>query len=168
MQQNRQKIIENLGQNFQYEKDYLTKVSKDEKIREESFKVQYYLIEANQLGWTNVDRFYNSPNAKEFNLLANFTTPEDIDFFNVSLVIPNQNSYLTGNLNAEGKYQFTKESEYYKKLPIGELAYLIGISYQNGKPVLGLKEISIGKNEVEEITAVSLELADFKNKMDKN
>lgn len=163
----RQKIVESLKLNFQFEKDYLAKVDKAEKNQEESFKVQYYLIEANQLGWINVDRFYNSPNAENFNLLANFTIPEDLEFLNVSLVIPNQKSYLTGYKNDDGKYQFTKENEYYTKLPIGETGYLIGVSYQNGKPILGFKEISIGENEVENITASSIELYDFKKKMDK-
>jgi hypothetical protein len=163
----RQKIIESLKLNFKSEQDYLAKINVAEKNQEESFKVQYYLIEANQLGWINIDRFYNSPNAENFNLLANFTTPEDLEFLNVSLVIPNQKSYLTGYKNKDGKYQFTKENEYYTKLPIGETGYLIGISYQNGKPILGLKEISIGENEMENITASSIELSDFKNKMDK-
>ena len=163
----RLEIIENLKQNFQVEVESLAMKNEIEKNKEEALKVQYYLIEANQLGWINVDRFYNSPNAKSFNLLANFTTPDDLDFFNVSLVIPNQQSYLTGYKNKEGKYQFTKEDELYTKLPIGESGYLIGISYQNGKPVLGLKEIIIGENEIENITATSLDLSDFKNKMDK-
>jgi hypothetical protein len=163
----RQKIIESLKLNFKFEKDYLVKVNKAEKNQEESFNVQYYLIEANQLGWINVDRFYNSPNAENFNLLANFSSPEDLEFLNVSLVIPNQKSYLTGYKNKDGKYQFTKENEYYTKLPIGETGYLVGVSYQNGKPILGLKVILIGENELENITASSIELSDFKNKMDK-
>ena len=163
----RLKIIESLKRNVQFEKDYLAQVNKAEKNQRESFNVQYYLIEANQLGWINVDRYYNTPNAEEFNLLANFTTPKNLDFLNVSLVIPNQKSYLTGYKNKDGVYQFTKENEYYTKLPIGETGYLVGISYQNGKPILGYKEIIIGENEMENITASSIELSDFKNKMDK-
>lgn len=163
----RQKIVESLKLNFKFEKDYLDKMSKTEKNKEESSKVQYYLIEANQLGWINVDKFYNSPSAENFNLLANFSTPEDLEFLNVSLVIPSQKSYLTGYKNKDGKYKFTKENEYYTKLPIGETGYLIGISYQNDKPILGFKKISIGENEMENITALSIELSEFKNKMDK-
>lgn len=163
----RERIIASLKIKKASERKSIVSLTQKEKEKEEAFKVAYYLIEVNQLGWINVDKYYNSPNAEEFNLLAYFSGTEELDFFNVSLVIPNQNAFLSGYKYDKGLYRFCKDEKYYSKLPIGEPAILMGISYKDGKPIMGYKEIIIGKNKLENLSAVEMDYEAFKMKMDK-
>ena len=124
-------------------------------------QVRYYLITANQLGWINVDRFYNNPEAEEVKLLANLNAPDNLEFINVSLVFKTQNTFLSGYITDDGRYRFTKDNEGYNKLPVGETATIVAISHKDEQPILGMKEIVIGEEELINIDLQLLALEEF-------
>ena len=145
----RQEIIRTLRRQNMSEAERISAQDRQDRLSEKAKEVQYYMIQANQLGWINVDQFFYEEDAEEVKLIADFDVPADVDFFNVSLVLPEQGSYLTGHKNEAGNYHFTKDTEFYTKLPVGVKAYLVGIAYKDGGPILGMKEIVIGESELE-------------------
>ena len=98
-----------------------------------------------KLGWINCDQFYNEPTAKEANILASVTNLETYEFATLTLIINGRRIALNGTLGDNSKYTFTGKSQPYTRLPIGERATIIGISYKNDRPYLGIKEIVISE-----------------------
>jgi hypothetical protein len=98
-----------------------------------------------KLGWINCDQFYNEPTAKEANILASVNNLETYEFATLTLIINGRRIALNGTLGNNSKYTFTGKSQPYTRLPIGERATIIGISYKNDKPYLGIKEIVISE-----------------------
>jgi antitoxin component HigA of HigAB toxin-antitoxin module len=96
-----------------------------------------------KLGWINCDQFYYEPNAKEANIIANSTNTEKFDFISFTLIINNRRIALGGILNNKYEYCFTGNSKPYTKLPIGEKATIVGLTYKNDKPYFGTKEITL-------------------------
>lgn len=133
----------------------------DQRIQEErkSNAVRYYLIEANQLGWINVDQFYNAPNAKECEVIASVKAPEGADVVNVSLVLNGSKTLVDGIQAKDGSYHFTQDKDYYRSLPVGEEATVVAIAYEDGKPWLALRRITIAErmNEKLELTAMGMD-----------
>lgn len=98
-----------------------------------------------KLGWINCDQFYNEPTAKEANILASVNNLENYEFATLTLIINGRRIALNGTLGDNSKYTFTGKSQPYTRLPIGEKATIIGISYKNDKPYLGIKEMVISE-----------------------
>lgn len=103
-----------------------------------------------KLGWINCDQFYNDPVAKEVKILAGINNNEN-EFACVTLILNGRGIALNGILNGDSKYSFTGKSAPYTKLPIGEKASIIGISYKDEKPYFGIQEIVISEQETYDI-----------------
>ena len=128
----------------------------------ESASVRYYLISAVDLGWINVDRFYDAPNALECEVIAEVAAPEGANPVNVSLVFNGSKTLVDGIRSAGGRYHFTKDDEYYRRLPVGEEATMVAISYANGKPWLAIKRITIAEHMNERLELSAMSMDDFK------
>ena len=109
--------------------------------------LNYYFITANQLGWINVDRFYNAPNAAPIKLFANIESEIPLSDLTVSLVFREQSSFLSGYKEGKRRYRFTHDEETYSQLPVGAKASIVAISVKNETPYLGITPIIIGDRE---------------------
>ncbi len=128
-------------------------------------QIKYYVVTAQELGWINVDRFYNDQNAEEVNILAKVNEPEGAEFISVSMVFPELNSFLTGYEEGNGTYRFNEDKEFYNRLPIGERAYVVAISYKDGQPYLGMEEFYIGDSEEIPLFVSNVSMEEFKDRL---
>jgi hypothetical protein len=138
--------------------------AEDARIEEErkGANIRYYLISANQLGWINVDRFYDNESAKECEVIAQVDLPRGVDRVNVSMVFAKSKTLIDGFRSDDGSYYFTQDDEYYRRLPVGEEATMIAIAYQDGKPFLAMKKITIAEKMNERLELTAMAVDDFK------
>jgi hypothetical protein len=105
------------------------------------FKVQ-------KLGWVNLDRFYNDPNAEEVVLFVETKSEVDsLDYTSVTMVIPSLSVAVNAHLMENGKYRFTKDSEMYRKLPIGANAILVAMANKGNQPYFTIQPFKIEKKQ---------------------
>lgn len=135
----------------------------DQRIMEErkANTVRYYLVAANQLGWINVDRFYNAPNAKVCEVIASIKAPEDVSFVNVSLVLNGSKTLVDGIQARDGSFHFTQDKDYSRKLPVGEQATMVAIAYVDGKPWLALRKITIAERMNVKLELSAMDMDEF-------
>jgi hypothetical protein len=117
-----------------------------------------------KLGWVNCDEFYNDPQATEVDIYASVRNSAPFDFACLSLVLNNRRIALNGIEN-DGKYRFTGDTRGYAKLPIGEKATIVGISYKDNKPYFGSKEIVISKKGSYELDLKVSSIEDISTKL---
>jgi len=117
-----------------------------------------------KLGWINCDQFYNDPKAKEVDIFASVLNPNNFDFACLTLIINNRRIALSG-IEKDGKYKFTGETGLYTKLPVGEKATIVGISYKDSKPFFGLKEITISEKGSYELDLQASSTQDINKKL---
>ena len=131
------------------------KALKDQQRNEARVKNIYSTaFQVNQLGWVNLDRFYNDPKAKEVELYVAVETEADsIGYVSVTMVLPRLKLAINATLTQDGRYRFTGDSERYRKLPIGETAVIIGMSSNGETPYLETRILKIKKKQ-----EVSLEM----------
>lgn len=98
-----------------------------------------------ELGWINVDRFYNDPSAKEAELIVELKNADSLKIADITLLIPSRNIAINGHEDEKlkGKYRFTKKEEMYRKLPVGEEAIIVAISVHNKVPFFSAQRIKI-------------------------
>ncbi len=118
-----------------------------------------------KLGWINCDQFYNEPTAKEVNILASVNNIENFEFVTLTLVINGRRIALGGTQTDNLKYTFTGKSQPYTRLPIGEKATIIGLSYKEDKPYLGIKEIVISEKSSYSIDLESTTVKEINDKL---
>ncbi len=114
-----------------------------------------------QLGWINVDRFFDDPNAKEVELFVQ-TLNDSLDFCNLTLLLPDRSVAINGIQMINGNYRFTQEEGMYSKLPLGEKAIVVAMSSKNGRPYFGMQALEIKEKQdielvVEESTWIEIE-----------
>jgi len=118
-----------------------------------------------KLGWINCDQFYNNPNAKESNIMANVSNIEEYEFATMSLIINGRRIALNGTSSDNTEYTFTGKSEPYTRLPIGETATIFALSYKNDKPYIGIKEFVISEKESFNIELVESSIEEINEKL---
>lgn len=136
------KIDEILGA-YQRQKEILTARNNRKKTRQiftNSFSVS-------KLGWINCDAFYNDPNAKESSIMAQVTNLKEDELALTTLVINKLRVALNGWKSDKGTFTFTGNKAPYTKLPIGQKATIVALSYKNNKPYIGVKEFVISEKE---------------------
>lgn len=104
------------------------------------------------LGWINVDRFLTDENASESKFTVKIKSKDSLDVFAVSLLIPTYSVALSAMSAHDNTYSFTKKEDGYRKLPVGEDAFLVAISYTNNKSYFGKQKIKIPKDGQIELT----------------
>lgn len=165
LHRNQQLIIESL---IEDDKAFIKSLDdKEEFLKKERARnqIKYYVISANELGWINVDMFYNNPSAQDVDLLVEVKDLVDADFTTVNLILPDQDSYVSGWLDKENTYRFTRDKDFYTKLPIGEKAFIVVISYKQDKPYLAIKEFIIRGDKKFSLTLSSCTISEFKSRL---
>ena len=118
-------------------------ITKNRKAITEFYETTSFSVK--KLGWINCDRFYDSPSAKEAQILAKNTSSTSLDFIDFSLVIPEMNARLQATPNENGEYTFTGDAAPYTKLPIGKEAIITAISFQNDSVFYASQKIKIAE-----------------------
>jgi len=107
----------------------ITKIDKGE--------LNYYILTATKLGWINCDRFWN-------------TSEEKIDFI-VKVKSPNDTKVIITFNEIKSVMQGEKQMDkvIFKNIPINKEIKVIGISYSNGLPTMGVGNTITDNNEFE-------------------
>lgn len=114
------------------------------KLKTEDFVSNSFAV--SKLGWINCDKFYNEPNARASNIsVVAEGVAQDVEVA-WTLIIHGRRIAIKGLRDEGSKVVFTGKSAPYSKLPIGEKATLLGLSFKNEQPYMGVKEIVITEN----------------------
>jgi hypothetical protein len=112
---------------------------KDKAIQQlDKTALDYYMFSATKMGWINCDRFWDIDEEEKIDFIVKTQTPNDTK---VQIVFKDIKSIMTGTYK-NGKLVF-------KNVPQGRQIKVIGISYSNGKPTMGVAETTIDQNGFE-------------------
>ncbi|AHM62815.1 cytochrome c, mono- and diheme variants family protein [Flammeovirgaceae bacterium 311] len=103
------------------------------------------------LGWINLDRFLNDPAAVPVNLQVIATNAEKAQHCKTYLVFSSIQSILNLPRHDNGVFYAGQAGKSTINLPKGEKAMIVSIADDGNSPMLGIKEIIIGKNESETV-----------------
>ena len=116
----------------QRKKEELAKRIEEERIIREktqaSADMLSYSFKVNKLGWVNIDKFYNAPDAIASNVLIKLKSQEAVDYAQVGMVFKNVNSYLS--LYSAGNAQYALKGV---KLPQGSPVKIIAVLMKDDK-----------------------------------
>lgn len=122
------------------------RVISDKKDEVQSKNIASYNFKVNELGWINVDAFLNDSSCKESNFEVEINQENPKNSIQVVLAIPKRKIVVSFISNKDNRYSFTKKIDGYRKLPIGEKAFVIAIGIKNGLPLFASKEIKIPRS----------------------
>ncbi len=145
-----------------YERQNKTVTARRNKVNAQRITKNSFAVA--KLGWINCDQFYNDPKAKEVNIFASVLNSNNFEFACLTLIINNRRIALSG-IEKNGQYKFTGETGLYTKLPVGEKATIVGISYKDNKPFFGLKEITISEKGSYELDLQASSTQDINTKL---
>ncbi len=97
-----------------------------------SYEINSCFFSTSQLGWINCDRFANDRRAK-INFIVNYNASENTD---MKLVFHSAKSIFPGYRVQGSKYSFSS-------VPLGEKITIVAFNYDNGKPMMAVKESTI-------------------------
>lgn len=150
----------------EFAKQKLTKVDTTKIIDTTKIKdinQAFISYDTSNLGWINVDVFFDDPKSEPIKLIAK--TNQEVQIIN--LILKGRNVILTGFEKGESQYYFTKDEEGYNRLPKGEKAVIIAIGYETGNLTFGKKEIILGKNKIETIDMQKVSASELKEEIKK-
>jgi hypothetical protein len=150
----------------EFAKQKLTKVDTTKIIDTTKIKdinQAFISYDTSNLGWINVDVFFDDPKSEPIKLIAK--TNQEVQIIN--LILKGRNVILTGYEKGESQYYFTKDEEGYNRLPKGEKAVIIAIGYETGNLTFGKQEIILGKNKLETIDMQKVSTSELKEEIKK-
>tara|TARA_Y100000589_G_scaffold13428_1_gene10861 strand:+ start:3220 stop:5079 length:1860 start_codon:yes stop_codon:yes gene_type:complete len=103
---------------------------KNKKISYEDYK--FYVFNSSNLGWKNVDVFKDVPRRDMISLKVSEMPTKEID---IKLVFVDREFVLPGKI-------LDKENFYFTDIPKNEKAWIVGVKYIDGKPLLALRNIT--------------------------
>ena len=109
-----------------------------------------YIFEMKELGWANIDRFYEDPRTQEVDLVTKITNEDQFDAIFITLVASKM--YIPGYQKKDGTFSFTHGDYERTKLPIGEKATILATSYKNGTPYFDIISTTIKEKETITLT----------------
>lgn len=115
--------------------------------------VDFYEVSAGKLGWINCDRFYEAKNTST--LAVRIDSKAQMV---VRLVFRDINSVMPCYSNSNHKDQYEATG-----IPTGEKVLLLAYSVKDENAIFGYKEITIGENEIENISLNNLTKTRFKS-----
>ncbi len=120
-----------------------------------------YIFRVKKMGWANIDKLFNDPKSEEVKMLAQIDNQNEFGFVFTSLLLPEQNMYISGYQKKDKSYGFTDEDAEKLILPVGSKAFLLATAYKDDKPYFKIKKITIERNmqfnfELEETTPEEL------------
>ncbi|MFK8006074.1 MAG: OmpA family protein [Saprospiraceae bacterium] len=130
---------------------------RNETISFEDYK--FYVFNISSLGWKNIDIFHGVKDINKTKLTVNLLPSREVD---CKLVFKKQSYVLPAKL--------ADDHFYFDGIPKNEEAWIVAIKYENGQPILAMKEIVVKKKsfdlEFEKLTLeelkVRLKVLDFK------
>ena len=122
---------------------------KGEKIGYEDYK--FYVFNSSNLGWKNVDIFADISEEDMISLKVSEAPSEQVD---VKLVFVDREFVLPGKIVDDKHF-------YFSGIPKNESAWLVGVKYIDGKPLLALKNITTVE-KVFDLEFKSMSLPDLK------
>ena len=117
--------------------------------------LQYYIYNVSGLGWRNIDCFAAFPSRKIVTVRINIEVQTNID---CKMVFKDRRVVLPPN-RRDGRYEF-------QGIPKGERAVIVAIKYENGQPLLAMKEIIISEDSYD-LDWKSLSLDQLKQELKK-
>lgn len=115
--------------------------------------VDFYEMSAGKLGWINCDRFYEAKNTTT--LAVRIDSDESMV---VRIVFKDINSVMPCYSNSNHKDQYVASG-----IPKGEKVMLLAYSVKDDNAVFGYKEITIGENDIENVSLNNLTKTRFKS-----
>jgi hypothetical protein len=100
--------------------------------------MDYYMFSVTKMGWINCDRFWDINEEQKTDFFVTTQSPKETK---IQIVFKDINSIMTGIYKDE-KFVF-------ENVPLGRQVKVIGISYLNGKPTMGVSETTIDKDGFE-------------------
>lgn len=100
--------------------------------------LDYYMFSVTKMGWINCDRFLDVTEEEKVDFIVKTEKPNDTK---IQIVFDGIRGLMNGNLEG-GQIVFNN-------VPANKKIKVIGISYSNGKPTMGIAETTIGKNSFE-------------------
>lgn len=141
-------LIYNVRERLIKQRQEKTRIKKEkQEFETKAENVFMTAIKVTKLGWTNVDRFFDDPDAKEVELFVQ-TICDSVDFCDLTLVFPHRNIAIKGMLMSNGKYRFTTDDKQYQKLPIDEEGIIIAMSSKNNQPYFAIQPLTIKEKQL--------------------
>jgi len=97
------------------------------------------------LGWTSIDRFYYDSRIATNDLKVNFENKNDDELVYVSLLMKNQNLYITSFQKKDRSYGFSHYDAEPTNLIIGEEVIITATTYRKDIPYFTFQKIIIDK-----------------------
>jgi len=116
-------------------------------------EVDFYEMSAGKLGWINCDRFYEVK--EKTTLVVKITSDESMV---VRVVFKDINSVMPCYSNSNHKDMYEVPN-----IPIGEKVMLVAYSVKDENAIFGYKDVTIGENDIENITVTKLTKNRFKS-----
>ena len=107
----------------------------------------YLLLNTQQLGWINCDRFYNNPNKADYYVKLNENTSLLIVFHNIRSIMSSDNNGIFHNV------------------PLGEKVTIVALKTEKGKIMLAMHETSISSKPFENIQFLAVSINEYKEKL---
>ena len=140
--------------NTQFKQKYAS--FKDKAITKiDQAELNYFVQTATKFGWINCDRFWN-------------TQDEKIEFF-VKSKSPNDTKILIAFKDINSVMQGTPKGDrfVFSNIPVSQGIKVIGITYDNGKPSMGVAETTTDKNGFELTAFNEFTLAQLETELNK-
>jgi hypothetical protein len=107
-----------------------------------------YNIAVSNLGWCNVDRYWNDPRAKDKEFFVKVAESEDD--VEVGIIFPNDNVFIQSVDRDNDLHHFSKTPKNpIAHFPIGAPAVLIAKKYDGERAYFAHRKITYGDNEIE-------------------
>ncbi|MBP6334739.1 MAG: hypothetical protein KA444_04635 [Bacteroidia bacterium] len=110
-----------------------------------SNSLQYYVFGVDQLGWSNIDRFYKDERAKNIQLLTVIPNEKSFDFVSVNIMLPDLKVYLPVHRRMDNASPFLSNTSRNFPLPIGESAVVIATAYKDGNPYISIEKVRLAE-----------------------
>lgn len=104
-----------------------------------------YIFRLRKLGWSNIDKFFNDPEAEEVQMIANVNNQDKFGYVFTSLILPERNMFIPGYQKIDNTFGFSHNDSEQLILPIGTEGILMATAYKDEKPYFNLKKFTIGK-----------------------
>lgn len=109
-----------------------------------------YIFEMKNLGWANIDRFYEDSRTQEVELVTTITNHAQFDEIMITMVASDM--YLPGYQMKNGRFSFTHDDDEKPMLPVGEKAVFFATTYKDGIPYFALVKTTISEKGMVTLT----------------
>lgn len=105
-----------------------------------------YIFSLKKLGWANIDKLLDDPNAEDVNMLVQAENHGEFDYVFTSLILPQYNIYIPGYEKRNETYGFSQNDSESTILPIGAKAFVMATAYKGDRPFFAIEELMIKSN----------------------